>query len=660
MEQEGRIGGASMTISEPSTRALREAIAALEPNRWLRDDIIEALDEASKAVSIVSFYQRYFNRLILAFDNPEDAELVDFLSSRMRESEEVVNAHVESQRDHLRHTIHDFLLDYLFLNATSYFHPIAEAFARRVGYRGDPMSCLNYTYFLAAHFHDLGYPVQFHQYLLEFVRQVASDFPHVIHMERSSLMRYGSDAPLTSLFAWRAGLYGDAEGSEGNISTLPARAVREQVDIPDHALTAAFLLWDRATEHESGPSSGERFTAPVLRTAALACASHNFQYLVRHSKWYRISLARDPASFLLQLVDEIQDWSRERIDVDLLGDIGREVEKHRRRETLDWFLRSSRTFQWLQHPGGSDVGITGEDGARLPIEEVDEVLAKESGTVRPEHLGLVRELAVRSLFHHKLEFPPQTEEEAKTWVDMALRYRDLGEKDYFASHPTIPARWWAMYRHHMLLTGAYVSSRPYPELYDRMQFWRDWEDRRKEGKCWIENAQVGEPVRDYGLAIWTLDRARVDLASLWNEPVTGPADGKRIINRFEEAIQLAKRAFLHRRRAIEWGTGKAIDGYETLAQGLADQASGYDVVIRDCWEVLEKKLKEDPRGVVIRMTVEFEREIRALWERARRVLRPKETLARFYARCARTAAYAASIQRYLRSRERASLSGNSP
>src|SRR6266852_34126 len=83
MEQEGRIGGASMTISEPSTRALREAIAALEPNRWLRDDIIEALDEASKAVSIVSFYQRYFNRLILAFDNPEDAELVDFLSSRM-------------------------------------------------------------------------------------------------------------------------------------------------------------------------------------------------------------------------------------------------------------------------------------------------------------------------------------------------------------------------------------------------------------------------------------------------------------------------------------------------------------------------------------------------------------------------------------------------
>jgi hypothetical protein len=34
-------------------------------------------------------------------------------------------------------------------------------------------------------------------------------------------------------------------------------------------------------------------------------------------------------SFLLQLVDEIQDWSRERIDVDLLWDIGREVAKHR-------------------------------------------------------------------------------------------------------------------------------------------------------------------------------------------------------------------------------------------------------------------------------------------------------------------------------------------
>lgn len=195
-----------MTISDPSTRALREAIAALEPQTWLRNYIIEALDEASKAVSIVSFYQRYFNRLILAFDDPEDAELVDFLSSRMRESEEVVNAHVENQRDHLRHTIHDFLLGYLFLNATSYFRPIAEVYARRVGYGGDPMSCLNYAYFLAAHFHDLGYPVEFHRYLLEFARQIASDFPHVIHMERGSPMTYGSDAPLTSLFAWRAGL----------------------------------------------------------------------------------------------------------------------------------------------------------------------------------------------------------------------------------------------------------------------------------------------------------------------------------------------------------------------------------------------------------------------------------------------------------------------
>lgn len=301
-----------MTYRDPSTLALREAIAALEPRPGLRDDIIKALDEASKAVSIASFYHRYFSRLILAFDDPEDAELVEFLSSRMRASEEVVNAHVEEQRDHLRHTIHDFLLGYLFLNATSYFHPIAENFARRVGYRGDPMSCLNYSWFLAAHFHDLGYPVQFHHYLLNFARQVASDFPHVSHMERGSPMTYRSDAPLTSLFAWRAGLYGAAEYGEGNIPTLQARAVREQVDYPDHALTAAFLLWDRATEHESEPSPKKCFTASVLRTAALASASHNFQYLVHHGAWYHISITRDPVSFLLQLVDESQDWSRER------------------------------------------------------------------------------------------------------------------------------------------------------------------------------------------------------------------------------------------------------------------------------------------------------------------------------------------------------------
>lgn len=84
-----------MQYCELSTLILREAIQTLPSQLWLRDTIIESLEEASQATSVASFYHRYFQPIILALDDPDDAELVEFLSSRMLKSEEVVNAHVQ-------------------------------------------------------------------------------------------------------------------------------------------------------------------------------------------------------------------------------------------------------------------------------------------------------------------------------------------------------------------------------------------------------------------------------------------------------------------------------------------------------------------------------------------------------------------------------------
>jgi hypothetical protein len=304
-----------------STASICEGVEKLASECWIKEAILQALASADVADSITRYYQRYFKRLTLEFEDPDDAEFVDFLSSRMLESEEVVNAHVAEQRDHLRHTIHDFLLGYLIVNTTEYFRPLAERYAKRIGYTGkDPLACLNHAWFLAAHFHDLGYPVEYHRYLLEFARGIVADFPYTGGIDARSIIRYRSDAPLASLFAWRASLYGSETSM---VHMLPAQAVRDQIERRDHALTAGFLFWDEA-EKEKESHCHRCFPAPVLRSAALACASHNFQYYAGKPgcEWYKISLQRDPVSFLLQLVDELQDWSRERVDVETLWAVG--------------------------------------------------------------------------------------------------------------------------------------------------------------------------------------------------------------------------------------------------------------------------------------------------------------------------------------------------
>jgi len=82
-----------------------------------------------------------------------------------------------------------------------------------------------------------------------------------------------------------------------------------------------------------------------------------------------------------------------------------------------------------------------------------------------------------------------------------------------------------------------------------------------------------------------------------------------------------------------------------MAQGLSEQVITL-YHISDCWPIIER-LGEDPPDVgVMQLTVTFQREIAALCDRARRVLRPREKLSRFYARCGVTAAYAKAISTF--------------
>lgn len=311
-----------MESVDNSSVLLRTAIERLRADLWLRSEIIEAMDERRLRGSISASYRRYFQRLVLALDDSQDAEMVERLSERMLRSEAVVNAHRPSQRDHLRHTIHDFLLGYLILNSTAFFEGIARRFAGRLDLPSDEgMACLNHAWFLASHFHDLGYAVEVGRSIEEFLRQLSVDIPHVLRARIGTAPAYSLAGPLAPLYSWRSGLYGEAGKP---IPALPSALLREQVHYPDHGLTAAFLFWQTAEECDLRRERSERrrFNAAVLRTAAVACASHNFPHLANKSPWFQVSLSHDPVSFLLILVDNVQDWSRERGDLDYLWERG--------------------------------------------------------------------------------------------------------------------------------------------------------------------------------------------------------------------------------------------------------------------------------------------------------------------------------------------------
>lgn len=325
-------------------------------------------------------------------------------------------------------------------------------------------------------------------------------------------------------------------------------------------------------------------------------------------------------------------------------DIGREAYLRLRRHILDGLLHASRALQWLQHTDGSDLGIKDYDDGRLPIEELEETLVKEATTVDKKHYYLIGKLAARSLFHLYIINPPESEEQAKIMVQIALRYRNLGdsaEKD-FETEPFVPIRYWVTRRHNIMMTRAYLWSRRYPNVHREMDFWHNWKPRWEKERILIQNADVEQPVKDYWLAMWMSRRAQMEMASLEYHPIALPLDRKYVIELWDQAIRLYEHGIFYRRRAIEHGTGHAADGYETKAQGLGDQANGYMMIITSCWALLQH-VREDPLHIVQR-TVEWECQSRRLWDQARAALGLKETLPRFYARCAIGVTYAAAVR----------------
>jgi hypothetical protein len=299
------------------------------------------------------------------------------------------------------------------------------------------------------------------------------------------------------------------------------------------------------------------------------------------------------------------------------------------------------------------VGGDPERAGILPIQELETALTQAKDTVGPEHLGFVQEIAARTLFHQKFssppqdEKPPQDEEKAREVVDIAVQYKDLGRRadELFKSRPTLPARWWLVRRHHVIQTRAFIWCRPWPELRRKMGYWTKWKALWDSEKLSTESATVDQPVRDYWLAVWMSQRGHVELQGLDTELMIEALtpDRTEVQKRLKEAISLEMNGIFYRRRAIRRGTGQADDGYETLTQGLADQAVAYWMLITSCWQVLER-LGEDPAGLV-RLTVDWERAARLSWERARVACRERELLPKSYARFATTAAYAAAIRK---------------
>jgi hypothetical protein len=57
-----------MRQKDPSTSAIYEAISGLVPTVWLKEQILQALDNASLGHTAASCYHRYFRRLVLCFE----------------------------------------------------------------------------------------------------------------------------------------------------------------------------------------------------------------------------------------------------------------------------------------------------------------------------------------------------------------------------------------------------------------------------------------------------------------------------------------------------------------------------------------------------------------------------------------------------------------
>lgn len=213
-------------------------------------------------------------------------------------------------RDHFIHQFRDAFLGLNILNLKGFRRSIGDWFRAQDGpvsqYLKDsldediqdveesvlPVVCQ--SVFLAAIFHDLGYP-------LSYFSRVSKQINRSLSYHNAIYGTYKSD--FSSIHAKLA--------SSLLFRTVKAEEIRKKYDDDDHGIFSAicFLLnfYDTGALHELPPKQ-----QCIINLAALAIYDHTNKY----SQTHRLTFNKNPVSYLLRISDDLQEWSRFYASVD--------------------------------------------------------------------------------------------------------------------------------------------------------------------------------------------------------------------------------------------------------------------------------------------------------------------------------------------------------
>ena len=221
---------------------------AKERSRYYRDHFIHQFRDAFLGLSILSLegFRRAIGNWFKAQDGPVSQYLKDCLGENIQDVEETV------------------------------------------------LSVVCQSVFLAAIFHDLGYP-------LSYFSRVSKQISRSLSYHNAIYRTYKSD--FSSLHAKLA--------SSLLFRTVKVKEIREKYDDDDHGIFSAicFLLnfYDTGAIHELPPKQ-----QCIINLAALAIYDHTNKYPQTH----RMTFNKSPVSYLLRISDDLQEWSRFHASVD--------------------------------------------------------------------------------------------------------------------------------------------------------------------------------------------------------------------------------------------------------------------------------------------------------------------------------------------------------
>lgn len=283
---------------------------------WRANELLELLDHAGGVGGgRDAFYLAFMEGVHDLCTHDRESAIFRRFSWQALTAEARVLADTES-RDHLTHVSQVFLLGWLLLNGTRRF---AWATENWLPYgltltREGRFQFLNRGWMLASLLHDCAYSV-------ETAREARRHDLLVKALYRDLYQPALPGQAVGTVLRKKAVQLWKHRGAYISVNAAELRdGIKETVDkqlaVTDHGLVTAVALFDEAESVPPPESDGH--LAEVLRAASLAIGSHNFQYFFEGEKqtspWFCLDFWEEPLAALLHLCDELQSWSRERVD----------------------------------------------------------------------------------------------------------------------------------------------------------------------------------------------------------------------------------------------------------------------------------------------------------------------------------------------------------